>query len=574
MFYTVSYRDHVTKTMGSAKVKVSTATATFTDVISTLYSNVFHFADQDAVKNLFSLYEDGHALQANHFANTEDLLRLMKKTSNLIDTILLITPEGEYYSSQNIRLAPSHQSIDVWPDHRKQFITWLSARSSPYVVPEKQIIPLSFSFGYTKGFTSYVSKFVESPTEIVFRLFLFLDYEKTVALLQADDSSSYSITYLVDDQYNPISVAQSAYFYDTVTNEQLRSQLGAIKGPGEIHLENDSFLVYVGEAMPSDARVINITSKKALFSSYRSIANLIYSTCAAVIALSVLLSSLLSRWLSDPLRKLVASVYAIGERNPATKPFVPKYKDEVGQLGLSIHQMRSIIEQQIETIKEEERKRSDAEIQILSQQINPHFLYNTLDCIRWEIVGGNTEGAGKMVESLSLYLRLGFGHSTDIITIRDEITRLEQYVHIMSHRTHGNVSFSSYIDPKLEHFLIPPMVLQPLVENSFKHGFASEIFKSAMQEMELFIRCSYTSAQEITISVEDNGAGIDIARAQDAINFSLKDPSRSNIGLRNSLLRLQAHFGKENVQIRFSSTPFFLNSVAYIITTPETPSAD
>ena len=568
IFYDISYTEQVKQAVSSAQIKVEAASTTVSDSLSTLYNNMVSFIETPPIVSLFEKAQNDIPITANALADSLDNLIALSNTNNLIDAILLITPDGEYISSRNVRLRAECENADIWPDYNDATITWMSARKTPYAAQEKDVVALSFSFAYYKGFLTYVPRLAVNDEPYVFRLFIFFDYQKLRSLLQSDDTDSLSITYLVNEDMQPLSMTPTSHFYDVVASNAFRQQAQAVEGNTEIQIGQQSYLVCIGKPLFSGLRIVNITSKRVLLFAYRRIANMIYLSALITLLGAVILSAAMTRLLTRPLMKLVNSVQAIGNTQSTATIFIPRYNDEIGMLGKAIADMHKTINIQMQTIKEEERKRSNAEIRMLTQQINPHFIYNTLDCIRWEILSHNIEGSSSMVENLATFLRLGFGHSGDSVSVREEVTRVEQYLNIMRYRLNGSTFFSGYVDPKLTEWQIPKMILQPLVENSIKHAFASDVFETNRQTREIYIHCAFLSEHQISLSVEDNGVGIDIERAQASINLNKDDPSSGNIGLRNSYLRMCAFFGTENVQMHFVSTPFFLNRVEYIITLP------
>lgn len=568
IFYDISYTEQVKQAVSSAQIKVEAASTTVSDSLSTLYNNMVSFIETPPIVSLFEKAQNDIPITANALADSLDNLIALSNTNNLIDAILLITPDGEYISSRNVRLRAECENADIWPDYNDATITWMSARKTPYAAQEKDVVALSFSFAYYKGFLTYVPRLAVNDEPYVFRLFIFFDYQKLRSLLQSDDTDSLSITYLVNEDMQPLSMTPTSHFYDVVASNAFRQQAQAVEGNTEIQIGQQSYLVCIGKPLFSGLRIVNITSKRVLLFAYRRIANMIYLSALITLLGAVILSAAMTRLLTRPLMKLVNSVQAIGNTQSTATIFIPRYNDEIGMLGKAIADMHKTINIQMQTIKEEERKRSNAEIRMLTQQINPHFIYNTLDCIRWEILSHNIEGSSSMVENLATFLRLGFGHSGDSVSVREEVTRVEQYLNIMRYRLNGSTFFSGYVDPKLTEWQIPKMILQPLVENSIKHAFASDVFETNRQTREIYIHCAFLSEHQISLSVEDNGVGIDIERAQASIDLNKDDPSSGNIGLRNSYLRMCAFFGTENVQMHFVSTPFFLNRVEYIITLP------
>ena len=124
----------------------------------------------------------------------------------------------------------------------------------------------------------------------------------------------------------------------------------------------------------------------------------------AGLAITTLLAFKLSRFVTKPFEQLITNVQSI-ESNTYDKPYQTKYNDEVGHLNMAINSMYATIQQQFECIKQSERAKYRSEIQLLSEQINPHFLYNTLECINMEVLGGHKEAAASMITSLGDFLR-------------------------------------------------------------------------------------------------------------------------------------------------------------------------
>ena len=122
------------------------------------------------------------------------------------------------------------------------------------------------------------------------------------------------------------------------------------------------------------------------------------------------------------------------------------------------------IQEQIEVIKAEEQALSKAEIQILTEQINPHFLYNTLECIRGEVLSGACGQAASMLESLGQYLRIGLSGGKAAITMKQELRHTEEYLKLINYRSHQSILFTCQADPEFTDFLIVKCILQPLVE--------------------------------------------------------------------------------------------------------------
>lgn len=222
--------------------------------------------------------------------------------------------------------------------------------------------------------------------------------------------------------------------------------------------------------------------------------------------------------------------------------------------------MYDTIELQIELIKQEEQDKAKSEIKILAEQINPHFIYNTLECIHLEILSKNTEASASMIESLGNFLRVALNYGNAIISIEQELKHTTEYINIMNHRSNQRISFRYTIDEHLKDYEIVKLILQPLVENCIKHGFANDIKNGIILSPYIEINISLQQSNRISIEVLDNGRGIDIDKANDSLYQLSTEEKKYHVGLNNIYNRLRLYYGN-STSITFCTTPYYKNSV-------------
>lgn len=184
-----------------------------------------------------------------------------------------------------------------------------------------------------------------------------------------------------------------------------------------------------------------------------------------------------------------------------------------------------------------------AELRLLQEQINPHFLYNTLDTIIWLIEGNLSEQAVDMVVSLSDFFRLVLSHGKEFITIKDEELHIRSYLEIQQVRYQDILDYEISIDPALYPYRILKLTLQPLVENALYHGIKYKRAKGKITITGSMIR----EEQEIKIClcVKDNGVGMEeeeLRRLQKEIMRPCQE-TESGFGLANVNERLRMNFG-------------------------------
>ncbi|MBO5208179.1 MAG: sensor histidine kinase [Lachnospiraceae bacterium] len=258
----------------------------------------------------------------------------------------------------------------------------------------------------------------------------------------------------------------------------------------------------------------------------------------------VIVAVVLSDSITKPIRKLCDVTKQISEGDFSVRAETTT-KDEVSQLTESINEMSEHLEIMVNQIKEDERKMRYAELRLLQEQINPHFLYNTLDTIVWLIEGNSSEQAVDMVMSLSAFFRLVLSHGQEFISIKEEELHIRSYLEIQQVRYHDILDYEIAIDPQLYPYKILKLTLQPLVENALYHGIKYKRAKGKITISGSMIQ--EEGENKICLLVEDNGVGMEpeeLERLQKEITRPCKE-TESGFGLANVNERIRMNFGME-----------------------------
>ena len=213
--------------------------------------------------------------------------------------------------------------------------------------------------------------------------------------------------------------------------------------------------------------------------------------------------------------------------------------DEIEVLGDNVNQMAGNLQIMMTQIRDDERKMRHAELRLLQEQINPHFLYNTLDTIVWLIEGGKSEEAENMVVSLSHFFRLVLSKGKEFISIRDEESHIRSYLEIQKMRYREILNYEIDIDPEIYDFSILKLTLQPIVENALYHGIKEKRDKG-------LIKITGTrDGDNIRLVVEDNGAGMtqeELESLREEISRPCSE-TKKGFGLANVNERIRMYFG-------------------------------
>ncbi len=257
--------------------------------------------------------------------------------------------------------------------------------------------------------------------------------------------------------------------------------------------------------------------------------------CIVVITSSVVLKSI-----TNPLQRLCQVTERIARGEFTVKARIDT-QDEIRVLSDSVDDMAEKLHIMVNQIKEDERKMRHAELRLLQEQINPHFLYNTLDTIVWLIEGNDPDKAVNMVVSFSEFFRLVLSKGKEFITIREEEMHIRSYLEIQQVRYRDILEYDIHIDPELYPFRILKLTLQPLVENALYHGIKYKRAKG---------RVSIIGKREgnlIRFMVEDNGVGME-AEELEKLRREIMRPcqeTEKGFGLANVNERIRMNFGMQ-----------------------------
>ena len=259
---------------------------------------------------------------------------------------------------------------------------------------------------------------------------------------------------------------------------------------------------------------------------------------AVVIILSLKKSFKITRSITQPIDALYARVEELGGGDLSAREPVQAEDSKLQALSDGLEEMATRLNEQMELNRQEQIRLRSMELALVQAQINPHFLYNTLDAIVWLIETGKNEQAVEMVSSLSTYFRSFLSNGKDIITLREEALHVRSYLEIQQVRYKDILSYELHMDPALDGCRIPKMTLQPLVENAIYHGIKPK------RGMGLVSISSEREGEQVLLRVQDSGVGLS-AEALDELRQSLDRDEGSGFGLLASYKRLRLMYGAE-----------------------------
>ena len=497
--------------------------------------NVLSFMDSFVSNNVIN---SALVRNSSAYSNKDaDLISTLFKTAilstdNIIDSIIVYTDRGKFYAGGN--------GITLDRNEIRQRIQDLEAGQPvrPWYLrlerkPTRETLPDTILSLY------YPLQDTSSLRQIGF-VYVVIPPERLMASLQAPSSgrrilvadSDMQIIYSSDGQSpgqpldkelaDGIAGQSKSFLFD---DDEDGLQFGVQTTTGETGWHMVSLIPYADMTRELSKYILYIS---ALF--------------AAAMAFVILLSVSSTRRIVKPLKQLADSMVAVQNDNydvelPAETP------DEVGQLTRTYRMMLDRIRQLIADIYATEKKKRETELLVLQTQINPHFLYNTLNSIHWIAVVHGLNSISDMVNSLVAILRYSLNNFSTFTTLKVEVDMLEPYLFIQNVRFGNGISFSSHVPAEFERCQIPRLLLQPLVENAISHGLRPMGGKG-----HIHIECADIDGV-LCVDVVDNGVGLpeDVPEFTDYETLRAMFPAsgdQTSIGLENTFTRIRLYFGE------------------------------
>jgi len=319
--------------------------------------------------------------------------------------------------------------------------------------------------------------------------------------------------------------------------------LPSLESSDSVVVEQDSKRLFVGSKLSfADLWVVSSTPDRDLNVEVIEMKRYLIIVISILIIVSTLIASIVSQTISSPLKKLIREMKQVEIGNFRGMLSVASYQ-EINILVSSFNRMVNQIEDLIERVKLSSVSEKNAELHALQSQVNPHFLYNTLDMIYWMLDEKENDHLGELVLSLSSMFRYSSYWEDGVeVTLREELEQIGHYLKIISIRLEGRLQIVTDIDEKWLDIRVPKMTVQPVIENAVKHGLES------LNRQGILKVYTVEEGRNLKIIVEDNGNGMDtdqLNRLVGTLNGDRpKEMGKGGIGLLNLHRRLQHMFGE------------------------------
>lgn len=373
-----------------------------------------------------------------------------------------------------------------------------------------------------------------------------LDYKTIEAAVSKLNPNVNASIYLVDRDGNII--------YKNVKNSTVDGTYEGINFSGAqgysgvdiIQINGEKILSVYKISALSGWKLIELIPYKNLMAPARFVSNLTILLVFICLFATLIISVSVSKGILKPLKDLEKTMnkVEIGDLNVHIEM---ERSDEIGSLSKNFNNMIKQLREMKDSIYREQEAKREAELSALQAQINPHFLYNTLDSIKWMAMVNGQNNICEMITALVSLLRSSINKGREIIAIREEINNVKNFIQIQRLRYYDTFDVIYDLDETLMQCRIPKLILQPLVENALFHGL-----NNTADGGRIYINLR-KSNNNILIEVIDNGKGMDKEELE-GIYTNRINQKFSGVGIKNVDERLKLHFG-EQYGLKFFSEP-------------------
>lgn len=370
-------------------------------------------------------------------------------------------------------------------------------------------------------------------------VFIDLNYSAISELCDQNSIGDKGYVFIVDQDGNIVYHPQQQQLYNELQTENIDAVMNAKTDTVTVGKGEHEKIYAISRSEKTGWTVVGCMNVAELLKGSRQ-AQRVYVVCAAgLIVLALILSRLLARNITYPIQRLRDSMKKVQTGEFPTIDLEVSSENEIGSLTKSFNVMTHRIQELMaQNIHEQEQKRK-SELKALQSQINPHFLYNTLDSIIWMAEGKKNEEVVLMTASLARLLRQSISNEDELVSIGQEAEYARSYLTIQKMRYKDKLEFQIDISPAIFGVKIIKLVLQPIIENAIYHGLKYKDSKGF-----LIVR-GYQEGEKAVLEVEDNGVGMDEETLSHIFEKHKVNYHSNGVGVYNVQKRLKLYYGEE-----------------------------
>lgn len=369
--------------------------------------------------------------------------------------------------------------------------------------------------------------------------FIDLNYSAISGLCDQSTVGTKGYAFILDAKGNIVYHPQQQQLYNELQTENISLIMDTDEDTVLTGTGNDGKLYSISRSEKTGWTVVDCTNVKELLSKSRQAQSVYVLTAIILVIVALLFSRFMARSITLPIQKLRDSMKKVQEGDFSVSDVVVDSKNEIGSLTKSFDVMTHRIHELMEQNVHEQEEKRKSELKALQSQINPHFLYNTLDSIIWMAEGKKNEEVVLMTASLSRLLRQSISNEDEVVPIANEVEYARGYLTIQKMRYKDKLEFQIDVDPSILHIPLIKLVLQPIIENAIYHGLKYKESKG------LLIIKGFPKDGNAVLQVIDDGVGMDEETLAHIYDRHKVNYHSNGVGVYNVQKRLKLYYGED-----------------------------
>ena len=520
--------------LGQTKVSLDVWLDSYEDILFQVYTD-------DEIVELVDKINAGKDV-ANNRKQLRKTLRGLFYTKDYVKSISVITESGELVFYDQLTASTTRTSwMDSLSMSQEELYRAISSDNKTHLIPTGNEVV----FGSNSCYLFHIGHRIIDYRDVDKQCGVVLVSIDEALLEEICSATENGLNFIVDSEGNLVSCAGSERIGQPVHRKdagEAEKRNAYRQAAAETGLLGETALsIYSVHDEETGWDIIRATNQEELIQALRQQQQLsgfiiVLSLCAVV----VIMFGQVSR-MTGSIRRVVETMRRAGRGDLTIRVAADKTRPtEIEVIAEEFNAMMDKMKKSVETQK-------NAEIAALEAQINPHFLYNTLDTINWMAIDKDEYEISNMIATLANILRYGISDSNGIVKIRDEVEWLKQYIFLQQTKLKNSFDCHINVEPEIMGLSIHKLLLQPFIENAILHGFEG-VERTHILQMDMG-----REEERIAIRIQDNGCGIpeEIVREMNAGIFRKTD-NKNHIGMENAITRIHMYYG-ETAEVRIES---------------------
>ena len=369
--------------------------------------------------------------------------------------------------------------------------------------------------------------------------FIDLNYSAISGLCDQSTVGTKGYAFILDAKGNIVYHPQQQQLYNELQTENISLIMDTDEDTVLTGTGNDGKLYSISRSEKTGWTVVDCTNVKELLSKSRQAQSVYVLTAIILVIVALLFSRFMARSITLPIQKLRDSMKKVQEGDFSVSDVVVDSKNEIGSLTKSFDVMTHRIHELMEQNVHEQEEKRKSELKALQSQINPHFLYNTLDSIIWMAEGKKNEEVVLMTASLARLLRQSISNEDEVVPIATEVEYARGYLTIQKMRYKDKLEFQIEVDSSILYIPLIKLVLQPIIENAIYHGLKYKESKG------LLIVKGFMKDGNAVLQVIDDGVGMDEETLAHIYDKHKVNYHSNGVGVYNVQKRLKLYYGED-----------------------------